>query len=168
MPRGGLEVQPVMVGGQIKLAGATGDSGALLDRHQPIVVAKMLADFPRLREQAPACDVDLGEHRIERPRLDRGVMLEWRKQLALPFQLLQDVGLEVGARGDVHDLEQREKSRMVIGGRSLAGEEQGAAVQILQPHQRADALIERVLIPDHVHGGPSQWRHCAPRPAWVA
>ena len=156
-----------MVGREIKLAGAARNAGTLLDPHQPVVVAKMLADFAGLREQAPARDIDLGEHRIERHRLDRGVVLEWCKQLSLPFQLLQDVGLQIGASGDIDDLEQREKSRMVIGGRSLAGEEQRPAVEILQPHQRADAFIERVLIPDHVHGSPSQWRHCAPRSARI-
>jgi hypothetical protein len=41
----------------------------------------------------------------ERGWLDRGIVPEGRKQLALTLQLLQDVGLEIGAGGNVNDLE---------------------------------------------------------------
>ena len=51
LPRAGVEVQPVVIGGQVELADAAGNRGALLDHHQPLVVAQVLADLAR---SAPA------------------------------------------------------------------------------------------------------------------
>ena len=149
LPRRRVEVEPVVIRGQIELAHAAGDAGALLDGHQPLVFSQVCSDLPRLREQASRDGVDFGKHRVERLGLDRGVMPERCQQLTLPLELLQDVGLEIGARGDVDDLEQREQRRVMIRGRALAGEEKRAAIQILEPHQRSDALIQRVLVADH-------------------
>ena len=47
----GAAVQPVVVGGQIELAHATGNRGAALDAHQPFVFAQVLADLAGHREQ---------------------------------------------------------------------------------------------------------------------
>ena len=71
------------------------------------------------------------------------------EQLLLPLELLQDVGLEVGARRDVGDLEQREQRRVMVGRAALRGEVLRAREQILEPHQRADALVQRMLVADH-------------------
>ena len=66
----------------------------------------MAADLAALRQQARADVVDLREQGIERPTFDRGIVLERREQLSLPLQLLQNIGLEIGARGNVGNLEQ--------------------------------------------------------------
>ena len=66
----------------------------------------MHADLARLREQRGARAVDVGEQRLEHARFDRGIGAQRREQLLLPLELLQEIGLEIGARGDVGDLEQ--------------------------------------------------------------
>ena len=71
------------------------------------------------------------------------------EHLLLPLELLQEVGLEIGARRDVGDLEQREQRRVMIGRRVLRGEVADAREQILEAHQRADALVQRMLVADH-------------------
>ncbi len=77
----------------------------------------MRADLAGLREQAGVDAVDLGEQRVEGLASIAGLSLQRRQQLPLTLELLQDVGLEIGARGDVGDLEQREQRRVVRGGR---------------------------------------------------
>ena len=81
--------------------------------------------------------------------LDRRIVAQRREQLPLALEFLQDVGLEVRARGDVGDLEQREQRGVMVGGRLCGREEQRARVQILQAHQRADALVQRMFVTDH-------------------
>jgi hypothetical protein len=64
----------------------------------------------------------------------------------VPFELFQDVGLEVGPRGDVHDLEHR-CERVVMVDRIVALDEPGHAVeQVLQAKHRADAFVERIFV----------------------
>ena len=66
-------VQPVVVGGQVELAGAAGDAGALLDRHQPVVLAQVLADLAGHREQRLRRLLDVAQHAGRaRPRRCRG------------------------------------------------------------------------------------------------
>ena len=52
LPRAGIRVEPVVIRRQVELAHAAGNRRALLDRHQPLVVAQVRADLARLREQA--------------------------------------------------------------------------------------------------------------------
>jgi len=42
-PQRGILMQPVMVGRQVEFAGSAGNASALLDTHQPFVVAQVLA-----------------------------------------------------------------------------------------------------------------------------
>jgi hypothetical protein len=107
------------------------------------------ADFSGQCQQAGADVVDFGQQRVEHLAVDRGIAAQRRQQLPLPLELLQDVGLEIGARRDVGDLEQREQRGVVRLGCGLAGEKQRASIQALEPHQRADALVQRVLVADH-------------------
>ena len=72
-----------------------------------------------------------------------------RQRLLLPLELLQQVGLEVGAAGDIEDLEQRQQRGVVLERVVLAGEEVHALVQVLQAQQGADALVQRELVADH-------------------
>ena len=64
------------------------------------------------------------------------------------LELLEQVGLEVGARADVHDLEDR-RQRVVVVDRRVALDQLAEAVeQMLEAQHRADALVERVLVDD--------------------
>ena len=104
-----------MVRGQVELADAAGNRGALLDRHQPLVVAQMRADLSRLRQHFAGHAVDVRQKRVENVGVDRGIAAQASEQLLLPLELLQDVGLEIGARGDVGDLEERRERRVMLG-----------------------------------------------------
>ena len=42
-----------------------------------------------------------------------------------------------------------EQRRVMVGRVGLRGEVLRAAIQILEPHQRADALVQRMLVADH-------------------
>ena len=106
-----------MVGRQVELADAAGDRRALLDRHQPLVVAQVRAGATLLRVNLRGDGIDLGEQRLERRAIDSRTRAERRQHLLLALELLQQVGLEVGARGDVGDLEQRHQRGVMVDGR---------------------------------------------------
>ena len=135
--------------------------GALLDRGQPLVVAQVRAHLALLREQLRGDLVGLLEQRRERGLVDGGIGAQRREHGLLPLELLHEVGLQVGARRDVGDLEQRQERGVMIGRGFLRGEEARAREEILEAHQRADALVQRVLVPYHGGAGAAEGRHSA-------
>ena len=114
--RAGVLVQPVVIGGQVEFADAAGNRGALLDRHQPLVVAQVLADLAGLREQLARRRRRFRASRSSSARVvDLRVAAQRPQHLLLPLEFLQEVGLEIGARGDVGDLEQRKQRGVMVG-----------------------------------------------------
>ena len=89
-----------MVGGKVELANPAGDPAALLDRHQPIVLAKVLTDLASHREERRARALDVGDDLLEHAFRDLGVVAKPEQDLFLPFELLQQIRLELGATGD--------------------------------------------------------------------
>ena len=87
---------------------------------------------------------------LERALVDLRVLAQRPQHLLLPLELLQQVGLQVRARGDVGDLEQREQRGVVILRRVLRREVAGAREQVLEPHQRAYPFVERMFVADHL------------------
>ena len=68
--------------------------------------------------------------------------------LAMLLELLEQVGLQVGARADVHDLEDRRERVMVID-RGVPLDELAEPVeQVLEPKHRPDALVEGIFVQD--------------------
>ena len=143
-------VQPVVVGGQVELAGAARDPGALLDRHQPVVLAQVLADLAGHREQRRGGLLDVAQHAVERVLGDLRVVAEGQQHLLLPLEFLQQVRLQVRAARHLQDLEQREQRDVVVERIGARDEVARALEQVLQAQQRADALVERVFVGDHV------------------
>ena len=85
--------------------------------------------------------------------LDLRIAAQRRQHLLLALELLQELGLEVGARRDVGDLEQRRAAPR--GGRarsSRAAKKRDAREQVLEAHQRADAFVQRMLVANHERG----------------
>ena len=74
---------------------------------------------------------------------------------AVLFELLEQIGLEVGARADVHDLEDRRQRVMVIDRRFALDQLAQAVEQMLETQHRADALVERIFVDDQ--GGAKAW-----------
>ena len=99
---------------------------------------------------------------VERAFGDRRVAAKADELLAVLLELLEQVGLEVGARADVHDLEDR-RQRVVVVDRRVALDQLAEAVeQVLEPQHRADALVERIFVEDQ--GGGDGKRAEARRP----
>ena len=59
LPSHRVKMQPIVISRQIELADAAGDARALLDGHEPLVVAQMLAYLAGLREKTCADRIDL-------------------------------------------------------------------------------------------------------------
>ena len=142
-------LEPVMIGGQIEFADATGDRRALLDRHQPFVFAQVRARLARLREQMSARCIDFVEQNAQRFVIDLRIAPKRSEQLFLALELLQNVVLHIGACRHVRNIEERQQRRMMIGRRILRGEEARARKQGLEPYQRADTLVQWMFVADH-------------------
>ncbi|MNT21859.1 hypothetical protein D3C72_1572140 [compost metagenome] len=69
--------------------------------------------------------------------------------LALAFQVLEQVCLQVSARSHVHDLEQRGDGEMVVYIGAALQKYIQPAQQILQPEVRAYAFVKWVLVNNH-------------------
>ncbi len=78
-----------------------------------------------------------------------GIGPQRAQALALPLQLLHQLGLEVRAAGDIEDLEQGAERSMVLERIVVGEEELRALVQRLHPQQGADALVQREFVADH-------------------
>ena len=73
--------------------------------------------------------------------------------LLLLVQVLHHVGLQVGARRHVHDLEDRGQRVVMIDGVRARHQLAETAEQVLQPQVGPDAFVERIFVQDHA-GGP--------------
>jgi hypothetical protein len=69
---------------------------------------------------------------------------------AMAVQFLEQIALQIGPRGHIHDLEDRGQRKVVIH-RCVALHELAQPVeQMLQPKHRADAFVERILVEDQI------------------
>src|SRR5690242_8567229 len=140
-----------MIRGQVELAGAARNPGALLDRHQPIVLAKVLADFAGHGEERRARALDVREDLLENALRDLRIVAKSQEDLLLPLELLQEVRLQIGAARYFENLEQRQERRMMRARVFVLGEKMvGALEQVFEAQQRADSLVERILVSDHL------------------
>ena len=138
-----------MVGGQVEFANPAGDPAALLDRHQPIVLAKVLADLAGHREKRRARALDIGNDLLEHALRDLRVITKPEQDLFLSLELLQQVRLELCATGDFQDFKQRYQ-RGVVRARIFFGDKMiGALEQVFQTQQGPDPFVERILVGDH-------------------
>jgi hypothetical protein len=105
--------------------------------------------LPVIGEQRRGGLLDVAQHVRERIRGDVGVVAKRQQHLLLALELLQQVGLQVGAPRHFEDLEDGQQRDVVIE-RVGAGNEMARALeQVLQAQQRPDAFIERILVADH-------------------
>ena len=149
-------VQPVMVRGQVELAGAARDRRALLDCHQPVVLAQRLADLAGHREKPRMRMLHVAQHAGEDFLVDVRVGAVRGEHAALPVELLQQVGLEVRPARDLHDLEEREQRRVMLHRVGALEEEARPVEEVLEPQHRADALDQRIFVSDHAFPGAAR------------
>ena len=153
-PRVHRAVHPVVVGGQVELARAAGDAGALLDRHQPLVLAQVLAGLARQAVQVREGAVDLGEDLVELLLRDRRVGAQRVEEGALPVEFLQQVALQVRAARHLEDLEDPGEAGVVVVRAVVVQEEVDAVVEILEAEQRPHALVQGIFVGDHGRAEP--------------
>ena len=147
-----------MIGGQIEFTGTSGNARAAADAHQPFVFAQMLAEAPFHHQHARRRLFNLFEGFAECVFGNIRVVAERHQYLALAFKLLNEVDLEVGASGHFDGVEQSKESGMMME-RVVAITEMSAPLeQVLQPQQRADALVEGLFVGDHARSGGKGWK----------
>ena len=95
------------------------------------------------------CLLELGGGAGEGPFGALGAVAERQQDLALAFELLDQVDLEIGTAGHFEHLEQRDEGYMVFEGAFRADEVGNLLEQILQAEERADPLVERIFVGDH-------------------
>ena len=110
----GVAVEPVVIGRQVEFADAAGNRGAVLDGHQPVVLAQVLADLALHGEQRRRGLFDFVERAGERLFGNVGIVAEGKQDLALALEFLHQVELEIGAAGDFENLEQRHQRDMML------------------------------------------------------
>jgi hypothetical protein len=138
---------PGVIGRQVEFAGAARDDGAAADAHEPFIVADVLAGLA-LGGRGRCWPVDFGQDGVEHLGLDIGIGLVGQQDLLLPFQLLQQVGLEVRASGDLQHFKNGGKGDVMLMRAFLVQEEDEFLVEVFQSQQRANTLIERVFVDD--------------------
>jgi hypothetical protein len=138
-----------MVRRQIELAGAARDAGALLDRHEPVVFPQVLPDLAGHGEQCGGGLLDVLDYAEQSILRNVRVVLERQQDLLLPLQLLQQVRLEIGAACNLENLEQRQQRDVMVVLIRQADEMTRALEQVFKAQERADTLVEGVLVGDH-------------------
>jgi hypothetical protein len=113
-PVGARPVLPGIVGRQIEFAGTPGDADTAADAHEPVVVRQGVAGLAGHAGQAGEAVLDLRDDAVERLLRDGRIAPEAVQDLALPIQVLQQVGLQVGTCANVHDLEDRRQGIVVV------------------------------------------------------
>lgn len=85
-----------------------------------------------------------------------------RQAPALPFQVLQQRALDVGALAGVEQVEQGGDGNLVLAEISLASEEEQPVEQVFQPQISADALVEGIFVNNHAICRPVRGRPRGP------
>ncbi|MBV6406456.1 MAG: hypothetical protein EFKGCFLK_00001 [Rhodocyclaceae bacterium] len=144
-----LAMQPVVIGRQVEFADAAGYRGTALDAHQPVVLPQVMADLALHVEQRGGGLLDFIERAGKRRLGNVGVVAEGKQDLPLALEFLHEVELEVGAAGDIEDLEQRDQGDVVFLRPLRSDEVPGFVEQVLQAQQSANALVKRIFVGDH-------------------
>ncbi len=90
-------VLPVKIGRQVEFASASGYANATADAHEPIVLGQRLARFARELVELGEAIVQLGNDSVQHLLGNRRVAPVAVELLFLPVDVLEHVGLHVGA-----------------------------------------------------------------------
>ena len=113
----------------------------------------MLPQFAGHGEQGGGCLLQFSKHAGQRIFRNRRIIAETEQSLALAFQLLNQIQLQIDAPGNVNDLKERQQRRMMFIRATLRKEIVSLGEQILQPQQRANPFAERIFVNNHALTG---------------
>ena len=111
-----------------------------------------MAGLAVLRVQRGETVVDLADDAVEHVLGNRGIAAVAVELLLVPFEVLEHVGLEIGAGSDVHDLEDGHQRVVVIERMGSRNQLAQAAEQLLEPQIGSQAFVERIFVKDHAAG----------------
>lgn len=114
--------------------------------HQPFIVADILPRLALRRHQGAADTVEFTEDGVQGFRLHIRIAAVAQQALALAFEFLQQVGLQVGAAGHFEHVENSCQGNMVLHCMLLLDEELEFVVQVFQTQQGTYAFVERVFV----------------------
>jgi hypothetical protein len=106
----------------------------------------MLASFALHLAEPGERLLDLAQHGFECVLFDAGVAAEWCQRLTLTLEFLHQIRLQIGAARDFRYFEQRRERNVMLPCVFLGEEEREALEQILEAQQRADSLVEGILV----------------------
>ena len=112
-----------------QLTGAAGHGGALLDAHQPFVLAQALADLACCGVQVRGCPVNIRKHCFQHVFAIAGLLCRLESVAFLALQFLQQLGFQVGAAGYFKIFKQGDHRGMVIHAMIVPGEVRHACEQ---------------------------------------
>ena len=101
--------------------------------------------------------LDFTEHGFERILLDTGIVTERREGLTLALELFHQIRLQVGTTRYFGNFEQRGQRNVVLACVVLIQEEREALEQIFEAQQRANSLVERILVKDQARSPLASW-----------
>jgi hypothetical protein len=146
---GGL-FQPEVIGGGVERAQTSRNVGARAQSHQPFVFAQIVIHAPDHAEEGGAGPFDTLHQRCDALRID---LLDGQREQGrtLAIELLHQVEFEIGAPGDVGELEEGDERGVMIVA-VCAPQEVGPALPgVFEAQQGADALGEGEF--EENHGG---------------
>ena len=148
-------VLPGVVGGQIEATGATRNTRAAADTHEPFVFGQRLTCLARQGVKAGEAVVQLGNDAVQHRLGNRRVATVGVENVFLLFQIFQHLGLQVGPGGHIHDLENRGECVVVLQGVNAGHQLPQALEQLFESQVGPDAFVEGVFVQDHAAG--FQW-----------
>ncbi|MPM62876.1 hypothetical protein SDC9_109754 [bioreactor metagenome] len=110
------QMAPGMVGREVEAAGAAGNAHAAADAHQPFVVGQRLTGLAALRIQVVEAAIELRDKAVQHALGDGRVATVRIEHQLLLVQILEHVGLEIGACSHVHDLKHGDERKVMIQG----------------------------------------------------
>ena len=93
--------------------------------------------------------VQLGDHFVQRRLGNGGVTAITVEHVFLFFKVFQNLGFQVSAATDIHDLEDRGDCVMVIDGFIALGQLTEATEQMFKSQVSPYAFVEWILVKDH-------------------
>ena len=142
----GRPLKPEMITGEIEVAGAAGDADALLDAVQKFILSQFLPDLAMQGMHAVHQGIELIEKLAQARPIDPRGVFQRRQSGHLPFQLLHDLGLQVGAIEDIQDIEQAGQCVAAIPFRPTFETREKFIEQEFQPQECAYSFTEGLFV----------------------
>ena len=142
-------VLPRVIGGQVKIAGAARNAGAAAQAFEPLVLFERAAKLIGCVIEGVDAGAELFDQVFQQIGGNIGVAAKVAHDLALAFQVFQDISLELGAGADAQNLKQGDQRKVVIELVGALNERENPLKQLLKTQISANSFVKRVFVEDH-------------------